>query len=81
MFPRMRALDPGLYWVQLLGYSVVSLTNVLELTACSLLSSVWFPSGERGIATAVIAAVAPAVRTENMVAQNTYIHMCFECSA
>ena len=53
--------DPNYFWLLLLGQAVSSITNVLEWSAPSLLSAVWFPQNERAFATASVGATAPQV--------------------
>ena len=54
--------DPEYFWLIFMATLIISVPNVLEWTAPTLLSSLWFPSNERAFSTATTAAIAPQVR-------------------
>uniref|UniRef100_A0A1X7VCQ1 Major facilitator superfamily (MFS) profile domain-containing protein n=1 Tax=Amphimedon queenslandica TaxID=400682 RepID=A0A1X7VCQ1_AMPQE len=58
---RFAGSNPNYFWLLLMGQGVSSFTNVLEWSAPSLMSAVWFPQNERAFATASVGATAPQV--------------------
>lgn len=71
-------IDPHYFWLLLVGQGVSSVTNLIEWSAPSLVSAVWFPPNERAFATASVGATAPQVQIpiHHCIISYIYIHMC-----
>lgn len=54
---------PSNFWLLLFGQTVASISNLLLWGGPSYVAGIWFPSAQRGIASAIGGALAPQVYT------------------